>query len=1034
MSQTSEIKLLKRFDQNVEITGNLTIGGSVSGISTDNFYLDGITKSGNTLTFSVNGATNQTYTFGSNAFTSYTDHSTQGYLTSFDITTQTDPKYLRSNADDTMSGTLTITGSSGVSRLRIEGTTPTIDLDDSNGDSFYIHVNSNNFYVLNDRDGGGNYGDWETPYALQLEADTNTGYLFGNRILTVADEGSGNGIDADTLDGSQGSYYDHRGYTVTNNYLGGYYVSGGTEKPNSSVFGAGKLKIAMLRGGSNNLGFGGTWNDVLWMSTYSGSDVKRSTALVSSKYDNTSLWIAKQNYDSASWGTGYLIWNSGNDGSGSGLDADLLDGQHASAFASASHTHAASDITSGTFDGARLPWNSNDNFTGTYPLVWKASNTPYTASWLNVNGTTDVLHTRGINLDGNISFTGDSRRIDLSGGTTSSQNALIIGEQNVYGVRFRWDSGSALQFDGYWNSSTTGAENRDLGYIDVNNRIWYLNQRVQANESLRSPQYYDSNNTGYYIHGDGTSRLNILNVNAVGTSVGGIGKVMFPYGAEYNSGSTTGAIKITLPQSWTNTMMTMKITIFDYSINESFEVHCGGYNYAGGGGYWVNTHAKIIANGGIDRNFNVRFGHDGSKCCIIIGETSSSWSYPKVVVTEWVGGHSNETFHKWDNGWDISIVTTLPSNIDQTRSNNQIGRYQKIIYDTDDTGYFLDPATAGNGTVLNGVKLNYLGVGTSANTSGNYRINMSGSIDMNANNIDYVNQLHFNDNVRFYDDGNDNYLNFKYGDGNNGGIKFLNGSTAQKGYLYAADSGFGLLSANGTWAVRTTDSGTFIDHRTDSPIYYDSDNTAYYINGASTSSLNALNATRIGVNPSGSSTSRYGISLYAGYNSGEPTYGLLFTGTSLGTHGAVTSDWATYFTMNNNTSRGWIFRRVGSGNCASISAGGTASFNGDVIAYYSDMRLKTKLGDIKDPIGKIQALNGFYYEPNEVAESYGYEKETRVGLSAQEVEAVLPEIVTDAPIGDGYKTVDYAKLVPVLVEAIKEQQKQIDELKSLINK
>jgi hypothetical protein len=83
----SSSKLKKIFDQNVEITGNLTIGGSVSGISTDNFYLDGITKSGNTLTFSVNGATNQTYTFGSNAFTSYTDHSTQGYLTSVpDIT------------------------------------------------------------------------------------------------------------------------------------------------------------------------------------------------------------------------------------------------------------------------------------------------------------------------------------------------------------------------------------------------------------------------------------------------------------------------------------------------------------------------------------------------------------------------------------------------------------------------------------------------------------------------------------------------------------------------------------------------------------------------------------------------------------------------------------------------------------------------------------------------------------------------------------------------------------------------------------
>ena len=89
-----------------------------------------------------------------------------------------------SKSGDTMSGTLTITGSNGVSRLRIEGTSPTIDFDDTDGDSFYIHVNSNNFYVLADRNGGGNYGEWETPHPLQLEADTNVGYLFSNRIFT----------------------------------------------------------------------------------------------------------------------------------------------------------------------------------------------------------------------------------------------------------------------------------------------------------------------------------------------------------------------------------------------------------------------------------------------------------------------------------------------------------------------------------------------------------------------------------------------------------------------------------------------------------------------------------------------------------------------------------------------------------------------------------------------------------------------------------------------------------------------------------
>ena len=165
-----------------------------------------------------------------------------------------------------------------------------------------------------------------------------------------------------------------------------------------------------------------------------------------------------------------------------------------------------------------------------------------------------------------------------------------------------------------------------------------------------------------------------------------------------------------------------------------------------------------------------------------------------------------------------------------------------------------------------------------------------------------------------------------------------------------------------------------------------------------------------------------------------PAYGLAFTGTAgEGTHGSVTSDWATYFTMSGSTSRGWIFKHE-TNRVASISGTGNASFNGDVIAYFSDMRLKTKLGNIENPIEKIQSLNGFYYEPNEIAESYGYKKERKLGLSAQEVEAILPEIVTDAPIGDGYKTVDYAKIVPVLIEAIKEQQKQIDELKQLINK
>jgi hypothetical protein len=106
---------------------------------------------------------------------------------------------------------------------------------------------------------------------------------------------------------------------------------------------------------------------------------------------------------------------------------------------------------------------------------------------------------------------------------------------------------------------------------------------------------------------------------------------------------------------------------------------------------------------------------------------------------------------------------------------------------------------------------------------------------------------------------------------------------------------------------------------------------------------------------------------------------------------------------------------------------------GDIVAYYSDERLKDKKGNIENALEKVLSLNGFYYEPNEKAQSLGYKKKLEVGVSAQEVEEVLPEIIKDAPIGHGYKTLDYSKLTPLLIEAIKEQQKQIEELKKMIS-
>lgn len=123
---------------------------------------------------------------------------------------------------------------------------------------------------------------------------------------------------------------------------------------------------------------------------------------------------------------------------------------------------------------------------------------------------------------------------------------------------------------------------------------------------------------------------------------------------------------------------------------------------------------------------------------------------------------------------------------------------------------------------------------------------------------------------------------------------------------------------------------------------------------------------------------------------------------------------------------------LGVGTAGSGTAGEIRATN-NITAYYSDDRLKTKLGIIENPIEKVKSLSGFYFEANETAVALGYQKKREVGVSAQEVQAILPEIIAPAPIDEQYMTVRYEKLIPLLIEAIKEQQKQIEELKSLLS-
>lgn len=129
-----------------------------------------------------------------------------------------------------------------------------------------------------------------------------------------------------------------------------------------------------------------------------------------------------------------------------------------------------------------------------------------------------------------------------------------------------------------------------------------------------------------------------------------------------------------------------------------------------------------------------------------------------------------------------------------------------------------------------------------------------------------------------------------------------------------------------------------------------------------------------------------------------------------------------------NTAGNYQINSLGVGTGASTTAGEIRATN-NITAYFSDDRLKTRLGKIENALDKVDQLSGFYYEPNQAAQDLGYEVKREVGVSAQEVERIMPEIVAPAPIDDKYLTVRYEKLAPLLIEAIKELRSEINDIK-----
>jgi len=132
------------------------------------------------------------------------------------------------------------------------------------------------------------------------------------------------------------------------------------------------------------------------------------------------------------------------------------------------------------------------------------------------------------------------------------------------------------------------------------------------------------------------------------------------------------------------------------------------------------------------------------------------------------------------------------------------------------------------------------------------------------------------------------------------------------------------------------------------------------------------------------------------------------------------------FQTNSNTKM--TIHADGNVGIGTTNPGERLEVNGNVKAsaflYSSDINLKQNIQNIPNALQKIQQLNGVYFQWKESGKD-------GVGVIAQDIEKVFPELVATDP-NTGLKSVSYGNLVAPLIEAIKEQQKQIDELKAEI--
>tara|TARA_Y100000289_G_scaffold39740_1_gene39203 strand:+ start:1311 stop:4403 length:3093 start_codon:yes stop_codon:yes gene_type:complete len=970
--------------------------------------------------------------------------------------------FLRSDQNDTLSGNLTVNrlflGGSSNGGFDYNSIADTLEILTTNG-STHSEFNASAFVPASNgtKNLGANALRWGTVHANSVKIDGNTAWHAGN-------DGAGSGLDADTIDGYDSTNYlgkNGSAYYQANNWIDfgtssgkGLYWSGG---------GATGWHIYPLDASNMRFRTSGT-TCAIRFDTDSGT----ARGFV---YANNSNEIGFLN-NSGSWqlrvpasgslmrsNSYYTIWDSGNDGSGSGLDADLLDGQNGSYYLdynnlnnvpsgsgnadTVDNLHASSFLRSDADDvtgsGVKTRFGGVIN-SGSSATVQVDGFMRTCSIFIHQGGTGSATESNGVeltNTSGSLLWGGSTVWHSGNDGSGSGLDADALdglGSGDFLRSNANDTYTGTLSISGSINNaSTNGSSGAILGNLEVGYGAAYNSISARSNNSLHlnynssGTVYVGGSNTVWHAGNDGSGSgldADTCDGQHLGTSAGvTFGNISFS-GVGGNSGQGPHSYAIYQESgSWSSPFP-------DLVIAWHTGIKIGGHrNYNGTRFYndspGANSASAIFSVGDGDNNVRVynnlyisgsQAWHDGNDGA---GSGLDADTTDGLHVHSSTNNEANKIVRTNGSGYIMAgWINTSSGNNTSTTPDRFYGSHDGYIryYDRAYTQMFL------------GNTFKYTTSRRQHTTDSNYWVGTMGWGTVDFNTLFHYGSGHFDtwSNPGNQPSGTSHWIGHQ-------SLHYTNGSSSAYGHQFTVGAGNPALcylrgrwgSSFTSWAKMWNDqndgAGSGLDADTVDGIQ-GSDlmgKTGSYWNANNWLSFNSTHGLYW---PNNYSYHVYLSSQYLRIRNNNNANGIQIVGNNSSLRGYLYADNNNHIGLLNNGGS-WSLKCDSSGNV-------TATGN---VTAYSDIRIKKNVRTIDNALDKVTSMRGVYFDRKDTGKA-------SVGVIAQEIEPILPEVVetqdtrtAEAPdkLTD-LKTVSYGNIVGVLIEAIKEQQEQINTLKDEI--